>query len=51
MLGAIVLVIGMVLFIPMFLVSMMGIAALMSWMLTGDAEDRHAGSELIELNK
>jgi hypothetical protein len=50
-LGAIVLVIAMVLFIPMFLVSMMGIAGLMSWVLTTDGEDRHEGSELIALNK
>lgn len=51
MLGAIALVIAMVLFIPMFLMSMMAIAGLMSWVLTSDAEDRHAGSELVDLNR
>lgn len=51
MLGAVALIVGMIVFIPVFLMSMMAIAGLMSWALPADAEDRHAGSELIELNK
>ena len=50
MLGAIVLAVAMVLFIPVFLMSMMGIAGVFSWLLTSDAERRHAGSELVDLN-
>jgi hypothetical protein len=49
-LGAIALIIAMVLFIPVFLMTMMGIAALMDWALTTDAEERYEGSELVELN-
>lgn len=48
--GAIALVVIMILAVPVILMSMMGIAGLMSWVLTADAEERHAGSELIDLN-
>ena len=41
----------MIVTVPIVLVSMMGIAGLMSWVLTADAEERHAGSELIDLNR
>jgi uncharacterized oligopeptide transporter (OPT) family protein len=50
-LGPILLAVGMALFVPMFLMSMMAIAGLMSWVLTADAEERFAGSELVDLNK
>lgn len=51
MLGAILLVVVFLLFVPVFLMSMGGIAALLGGFLKADAEDRHEGSELIELNK
>lgn len=50
MLGAILLVIAFVLFVPMFLMSMGAVAGLLGAFLKSDAEERHAGSELVELN-
>ena len=52
MLGAIVLVIALLVVIPVT-VLMTGavIAAVMGWRLKDDAEERHAGSELIDLNR
>ena len=51
MIGAIVLVVAMVLFIPMVLVSGMVASSILSFALTKDAEARHEGSELIDLNR
>ena len=51
MLGAILLAVALVLFVPVFLMSMGGFAAVLGTFLKSDAEERHAGSELIELNK
>ena len=38
------------LFVPVFLMSMGGIAAVLGGFLKADAEERHAGSELVDLN-
>jgi hypothetical protein len=51
MLGAIILAIAFVVFMPVFLMSMGAIAGVLGTFLKLDAEERHAGSELIELNK
>jgi hypothetical protein len=51
MLGAIILAVAFVVGVPVLLMSLGGLAALLGTLLTGDAEDRHAGSELIELNR
>jgi hypothetical protein len=51
MLGAIVLAIAFVLFVPVLLMSLGAIAAVLGTFLKADAEERHAGSELIELTK
>ncbi|MCU1485182.1 MAG: hypothetical protein JWN67_1928 [Actinomycetia bacterium] len=51
MLGAIILAIAFVVFVPVFLMSMGAIAALLGTFLKDDAEVRHEGSELIALNK
>lgn len=51
MLGAILLAIAFVLFVPVFLMSMGAVAGILGAFLKDDAEQRHAGSELIELNK
>lgn len=52
MLGAIALAFVIVVVIPVS-VLMTGavVAALLGWRLTADAEERHAGSELVELNR
>jgi hypothetical protein len=50
-LGAIILAVVFVIFVPAFLMSMGAIAGVLGTFLTSDAEERHAGSELIELNK
>jgi hypothetical protein len=51
MLGAIILAVAFVIFVPVLLMSLGGIAALLGTFLEDDAEVRHAGSELIELNR
>lgn len=51
MLGAILLVVAFLLFVPIFLMSMGALAALLGQFLKDDAEQRHEGSELVELNK
>jgi hypothetical protein len=51
MLGAIILAVAFVIFVPVLLMSLGGIAALLGTFLEDDAEARHAGSELIELNR
>jgi hypothetical protein len=50
MLGAIVLVVAMLAFIPLVLLSGMVASAILGTVLKGDAEARHEGSELIDLN-
>jgi hypothetical protein len=50
MLGAVVLVVAMLLFIPILLVSGGIAAAILGWALKSDAEERHAGSELVDLS-
>ena len=51
MLGAIVLVVALLL-IPVMVLMSGGIAsAILGWALKSDAEARHEGSELVELNK
>jgi len=49
--GVVLLVLAFLIGIPVFLMSMGGIAAVLGTFLKDDAEDRHAGSELIDLNK
>jgi hypothetical protein len=50
-LGVVLLVLGFLIGIPIFLMSMGGLAALLGTFLKDDAELRHAGSELIDLNR
>ena len=50
MIGAILVIVGLLLFVPILLVSGMVGSAILGWALKSDAEDRHAGSELIDLN-
>jgi hypothetical protein len=49
--GVVLLVLGFLVGIPVFLMSMGGMAGLLGTFLKDDAEQRHAGSELIDLNK
>jgi hypothetical protein len=51
MLGIVALVLAFLIGIPLFLMSMGAIAALLGTLLKLDADERHAGSELIDLNK
>ena len=51
MLGAIILAVAFVIFVPVFLMSMGAVAGLLGTFLTQDAEARNEGSELIALNK
>lgn len=51
MLGAIILAVAFVIFVPVFLMSMGVVAALVGTFLKDDAEARHEGSELVALNK
>jgi hypothetical protein len=48
-LGAVLIVIALLAIPPMVLMSGMAMAALLGWVLQSDAEDRHAGSELVDL--
>jgi hypothetical protein len=50
-LGVVLLVLAFLIGIPVFLMSMGGIAAVLGVFLKDDAEERHAGSELVDLNK
>jgi hypothetical protein len=50
-LGIVALVIAFIIGIVGFLMSMGGVAALLGTFLKGDADQRHDGSELIDLNK
>jgi hypothetical protein len=51
MVGVVLLVAAFVLFVPVFLTSMAAVAAALGMSLTTDAEQRHEGSELIQLNR
>jgi len=51
MLGIVALVIAFVIGIVGFLMSMGAVAAVLGTFLVGDAEERHEGSELLDLNK
>ena len=51
MLGVAILVLGFVIGIPVFLMTMGALAGVLGTFLKDDAEQRHAGSELIDLNK
>ena len=51
MLGAILLIVVLLLFVPMILASGGVMAAVLGMFLKDDAEQRHEGSELIDLNK
>ena len=49
--GAIVLVVAMLLLAPALFVAGMSVTAIIGWALKEDAEARHEGSELIDLNR
>ncbi|MBW3615692.1 MAG: hypothetical protein KY439_10350 [Actinobacteria bacterium] len=51
MLGA-AIVVGVILFVlpPLFLMTGAVVSAIMGWALRANAEDDHAGSELVDLN-
>ena len=51
MFGVVALVLVFLVGIPIFLMSMGAIAGVLGSFLEDDAEQRHAGSELIDLNK
>ena len=51
MLGVVALVLAFLVGIPIFLMSMGAIAGILGTFLKDDAEQRHAGSELIDLNR
>ncbi|GAC1535014.1 MAG: hypothetical protein NVS3B12_16560 [Acidimicrobiales bacterium] len=49
--GAVLVVVAVVLVLPpMFLMGGLIFSAVLGWLLKDDAEERHAGSELIDLN-
>ncbi|GAC1363731.1 MAG: hypothetical protein NVSMB4_19910 [Acidimicrobiales bacterium] len=49
--GAILVVVAVVLVLPpMFLMGGLIFSGVLGWLLKDDAEERHAGSELIDLN-
>jgi len=50
-LGGIVIVVVLLAIPPMVLMSGMALAAVLDHVLTTDAEARHEGSELVDLNK
>ncbi|MEN3271510.1 MAG: hypothetical protein V7636_271 [Actinomycetota bacterium] len=51
MLGGIAIVVVMLMLVPIVLMSGMALAAVLDHVLTTDAEARHEGSELIDLNR
>lgn len=51
MIGAVVIVVALLAIPPMVLMSGMAMAAVLDHFLVTDAEARHEGSELIELNR
>ena len=51
MLGGIVIVVVLLAIVPVVLMSGMVVAAVLDHVLTTDAEARHEGSELIDLNR
>ena len=50
-LGVVLLILAMVLFVPVFLMTMGAVAGLLGTFLKSDAEERFEGSELVELNR
>lgn len=48
--GAIAIVIALLLFPVIAIMGSVSIAALLGWALNKDAEDRHEGSELLDVN-
>lgn len=50
MVGVVILVVAFVVFVPVFLMSMAALAGVLGTFLKDDAEQRNAGSELIDLN-
>ena len=51
MLGPILIVVAVVLLLPpMFLIGGLVFSAILGWLLGDNAEELHAGSELIDLN-
>ena len=51
MLGVVLLVLAFLVGIPAFLMSMGAVGGLLGTFLKDDAEQRYAGSELVDLNK
>lgn len=50
MLGAILIVVALLAMVPMVLMTMMAVAGTIGETMARDAETRHEGSELLELN-
>ncbi len=51
MIGAVVLIVAMLVFVPLLFVGGMVIAGVLGWSLKVEGEATHPGSELIELNR
>ena len=51
MAGAVAIVVVLLLIPVGFLVTMTGVAGVLGWLLKHDADARHEGSELLELNR
>jgi hypothetical protein len=49
--GAIVLIVAMLVFIPLLFMGGMAIAGVLGWSLKVEGEATHPGSELIDLNR
>ena len=49
--GAVLLLVGAVLLVPVIFVGGLVVAAIVGWALNQFAKDSHEGSELIELNQ
>ena len=51
MAGAVAIVVVLLLIPVGFLMTMTGVAGVLGWLLKKDADARHEGSELLELNR
>ena len=51
MLGVVLVLVAMIVFVPVFLMTMGAVAGVLGTFLKSDAEERFEGSELVQLNK
>ena len=51
MAGAVAIVVDLLVIPVGFLMTMTGVAGVLGWLLKSDADARHEGSELLELNR